>query len=260
MICFAPALLLGYNTADKNPMKISPQPKKPFKAFTLIELLVVILIIAILIGLLFPAFSAVRESARKTQARNDMTQIIAAIKSYQVEYQKFPVIISGTQDAYFGQESTAPNGSTIVGTNDVLFDVLRYNTANAANSTTITTLNPRGVPFLDAKIVSNASQPAGGVVPNTATSSTASKVGAWYDPWGSEYNVLINTSFSNFLNNPYTDTPGGSTIGTSVLVYAYGKNGALGGGAPAASAGTSFAAEPGTAGVAKGSGDVLSWQ
>ncbi len=244
-------------------MKISPRPqkpKKPAKAFTLIELLVVILIIAILISLLFPAFSAVRESARKTQARNDMTQIISAIKSYQVEYQKYPVILSGTQDAYFGQESTAPNDSTIVGTNDVLFDVLRYNTANAANSTTIASLNPRGVPFLDAKIVSNSSQPTGGVVPNTATSSTLSKVGAWYDPWGSQYNVLINTSLSNYLNNPYTDTPGGSTIGTSVLVYAYGKNGALGGGAVSSGAGASFTTEPGSAGVFKGSGDVISWQ
>lgn len=241
-------------------MKISPQHSWLAKAFTLIELLVVILIIAILIGLLFPAFSAVREQARKVQAHNDATQILAAINAYKSEYQKFPVITTGTMDSYFGQETTAPTGSTIIGTNDVLIDVLRYNTGNAANSSTVGTLNPRGVPFLDVKGVTNPNQPVGGVVPNTSTSTTSSKVGAWYDSWGSQYNVLINTSYSNFLTNPYTDAPGGTTIGTSVLVYAYGKNGAIGGGPAAANASGNFSSEAGSAGVFKGSGDVISWQ
>ena len=241
-------------------MKNSPLPAWLAKAFTLIELLVVIAIIAVLVGLLFPAFAAVREQAKKVTAHNDATQIVAAIKSYQSEYQKFPVITTGTQDSYFGQETTAPTGATIIGTNDVLIDVLRYNTGNAANSTTVGTLNPRGVPFLDPRSVPNPSQPTGGVVPNTAASSETSKVGAWYDAWGSQYNILVNTSYSNSLNNPYTDSPGGTTLGSTVLVYAYGKNGTLGGGPVGQNAGPSFSSEPGTNGVFRGSGDVISWQ
>jgi len=59
-------------------------------AFTLIELLVVIAIIAILAGLAFPAFQGAIESGRKADARNDVAQIAAAIKAYQLEYGRLP--------------------------------------------------------------------------------------------------------------------------------------------------------------------------
>src|SRR5215208_3496979 len=60
-------------------------------AFTLIELLVVIAIIAILIGLFFPAFGAVQNQARKTQAKNDLTQIVNAVNAFYTDYGKYPV-------------------------------------------------------------------------------------------------------------------------------------------------------------------------
>lgn len=59
-------------------------------AFTLIELLVVIAIIAILAGLAFPALQGALQSGRKAEARNDITQIAAAIKAYQLEYGRLP--------------------------------------------------------------------------------------------------------------------------------------------------------------------------
>ena len=57
-------------------------PSRDTRAFTLIELLVVIAIIAILVGLLFPAFKAVQNQARKTQAKNDLTQIVNAVNAF----------------------------------------------------------------------------------------------------------------------------------------------------------------------------------
>src|SRR4029077_661110 len=72
-------------------------------AFTLIELLVVIAIIAILIGLLFPAFSAVQNQAKRTQAKNDLTQIVNAVNAYDTEYGKYPLV---TADTIYGAGGT----------------------------------------------------------------------------------------------------------------------------------------------------------
>ncbi len=60
------------------------------RAFTLIELLVVITIIVVLMGLLFPAFRSVQDQARRTQAKNDLTQIVTAVNAFYTEYRKVP--------------------------------------------------------------------------------------------------------------------------------------------------------------------------
>src|SRR5215813_14592343 len=80
-------------------------------AFTLIELLVVIAIIAILIGLLFPAFRAVQDQAKRTQAKNDLTQIVNAVNAYYTEYGKYP--IAGTTDTTFGPGGAPATNQTL---------------------------------------------------------------------------------------------------------------------------------------------------
>ncbi|MEI8312777.1 MAG: type II secretion system protein [Verrucomicrobiota bacterium] len=72
--------------------------KKQRRGFTLIELLVVIAIIGILMALLFPAFTGVMEAARRAKAKNDLVQLAIAIKAYQTEYGKLP-ILPGVADA-----------------------------------------------------------------------------------------------------------------------------------------------------------------
>src|SRR3954465_3132550 len=75
-------------------------------AFTLIELLVVIVIIAVLAGLAFPVFQSIQNSAKKTQAKNDLTQIVTAVNAFYTEYGKYPIAtddtsISPTSDLFY---------------------------------------------------------------------------------------------------------------------------------------------------------------
>ena len=60
------------------------------RAFTLVEMLVVVAIIGILIGLLFPALSAVRQAARKSYCSANMRQVILATLTYESSVLAFP--------------------------------------------------------------------------------------------------------------------------------------------------------------------------
>jgi prepilin-type N-terminal cleavage/methylation domain-containing protein len=227
-------------------------PRKE-RAFTLIELLVVIAIIAILIGLLFPAFQAVQNQAKRTQAKNDLSQIVAAVNAYYTEYGKYPVDVAAgnTTDAYFGS-ATVPSGATSYGTNDWLLDVLRADTsstktsANACPGTNLVTcLNPRRIVFITPPYVKDPANPRSGIGTPTGTGP-----GQFFDPWGASYSVEIDANYDNQVTNPYTaDTGAGpSPQRIGVIGWSLGKDGLGGSGAK-----TGNPAGP-------SDDDVISWQ
>src|SRR5256714_6185803 len=161
------------------------------RAFTLIELLVVIAIIAVLAGLSFPVFQSIQNQAKKTQAKNDITQIVTAVNAFYTEYGKYPVPAATTTDAFFGT-GTAPAGSTTVGTNDLLFNALR-----GLDPAT----NPRAIVFLSPNTARNTTPPKGGISQGLGT------VGQYMDVWGSPYAIVIDSDYNNQIGtaNPYSD-------------------------------------------------------
>jgi prepilin-type N-terminal cleavage/methylation domain-containing protein len=166
-------------------------------AFTLIELLVVIAIIAILIGLLFPAFRAVQNQAKQTQAKNDLTQIVNAVNAYYTDYGKYPLVIA---DTLYG-----PGGAA---TNDVLFNELR-----AAGATQ----NLRQIVFINPPYVKNDTV-------GNRRSGVSPTDNQYYDPWGRPYNVRIDGNYDNQLTNPYTGA-GPSPLAIGVIAWSGGKDG-----------------------------------
>jgi prepilin-type N-terminal cleavage/methylation domain-containing protein len=162
-------------------------------AFTLIELLVVIAIIAILIGLLFPAFRAVQNQAKQTQAKNDLTQIVNAVNAYYTDYGKYPLAID----------------DSIITNNATLMTALRG--LDPVN-------NPRQIVFINPPYVKNdtAGQRRSGVSPTDSQ---------YYDPFGTPYKLRIDGNYDNQLANPYTLNAGPATLAIGLIAWSFGTDG-----------------------------------
>jgi len=172
------------------------------RKFTIIELLVVIAIIGVLMGMLLPAVSAVRQNARKTKAKAEINGIISAIKQYEQTYGYFPFNSSPTTLANYR----------------MLMEYLT-NYPGPGNSASATTFvaNPRAQRFLDAP--STYGYGKGTIDTPTGASAWATERGDYADPWGSFYQVYIDTDY-----NGVVDTDIDTGLNGTVFVYSLGPD------------------------------------
>jgi type II secretory pathway pseudopilin PulG len=201
-------------------------------AFTLVELMTVIAVILVLMGMLFPAVDSVKNSARRSQAKNDVMQVTNAVKHYFTEYGKYPNV----QNAAGGSSAgTGPQPDVLLGSksgglpavmdNAALFNVLRAisRTPNDEHS-----LNPRRIVYFEGRAVSDPTSPKGGFLDKA--SGTGSQ-GSFYDPWGNQYYVLLDTNYDNALdtNQAYSDfSAEDDKPKTGAGAFSLGKDGVVG--------------------------------
>ena len=172
--------------------------------FTLIELLTVIAVIAILMGLLLPALNAAKQAAKKSQAKNDVTQFVTAVKNFYADYGVYPIDPSQTtnnKDLEYGA-----NGET---SDQDVVNVLRADTGFADTLSTSgsapISVNTKEVVYLDVPLIKMTSSPKSGLGTGTETAPTGfsnnGKAGVWYDPWGLPYIIAIDGNYNGYIDN-----------------------------------------------------------
>ncbi len=206
--------------------------------------------IFIFAGVLYPAIGVVKDLARKAEAKAAVNQIAAAVKNYYTEYGKYPLADYPTaSDLMLGDKTTG----TATDDNAELFNILR---AKPVGKNVDNKFNPRRIVFFEGKSVTDANAPKSGFLDTPG----AGAVGAFYDPWGKEYTIIIDSNYNGVINltGIYSDftlksedsIDTGAQIG--VGVFSLGKDGEIG------------SPKNGVTGAyrkdGKVSDDILSWQ
>jgi prepilin-type N-terminal cleavage/methylation domain-containing protein len=182
------------------PAAVSSTSVQSRRAFTLIELLVVIAIISILMGLLFIGGRTIQDQAKRTQAKNDLAQIVTAVNAFYTEYGKYPL---ATADTIYGPGWTSSAD---------LFYTLR---AVASGANTSNAINPRQIVFISPPNVKDTASPHAGIGAD----------GQYYDPWGTPYAIEVDGNYNNQIDtNPYSANAGPTPLQAGVIAWSLGSD------------------------------------
>ncbi len=201
-------------------MKRSSLALRPV-AFTLIELLTVIAIIAILMALLFPMVVLVMENARKAKARQDCLHIVQSVEAFHTDYGQYPRLDPSAASplAETTDEAAGDVAAQMAIRNSALFNTLRAidRTPNTNNAQ-----NPKRQSYYPTTIASNPAKPKDGFL-ETSDSPTGNQ-GSLYDPWGSEYNIVIDSNGDNVIDTKYEDFSRENAPRVPVGAFSLGKD------------------------------------
>lgn len=194
-------------------------------ALTIPELIAVIITLAVVMALLFPAGSP-PDAARRAQAATDAQSIVTAINSYVLEYGCFP----GETDPWAPPEKLDralgdPAAGLAHVPNRLIFDILR-NINSPANPNNA--YNQRQIIYLEARTASDPKNPKGGFLDDP--SASADLKGCWFDPWGQQYCVVMDTDRDGHLDLTrfYDDFTGAAAPKLKAGAFSLGKDGQIG--------------------------------
>lgn len=167
------------------------------RGFTLIEMLVVMGVIVLLMAMLFPAIKGALQSSQRNQAQAEVNALAAAIRAYQAEYGKLP-LINAWQMIGANNEGEFYTGSTS-GASQTIMKILEGQD---------TTYNPRQKVFIDPQ-------------PGSAN-------GEFKDPWGRQYELKFDSNYTGKLEY-YSggNTAGSEKIPECVIVISLGPDGVM---------------------------------
>jgi prepilin-type N-terminal cleavage/methylation domain-containing protein len=185
-------------------LRSSRRPPPPPFGFTLVELLVVISIIAILMGLLFPTVNAVKNQAKKVQAKNDVTQLVVAVKAYYTEYGKYPLPTGSNSQTDFTYDSGNSNQNLM----KILMGDDHWS------------LNPRRIQFLEPSVAKGDGY--------YGVQLENDEIGEYLDPWVQlqnssnwQYRVRIDSDYDGRLRELGT----GTELRTGCIAWSVGRDG-----------------------------------
>jgi len=157
--------------------RLTPDSLRKDGAFTLIELLVVIAIIMILAGLLYPAFTAVRETARRTKAKADVKQLDTAWRAMLSDFRSWGAASASLSAGSFAIDSGKVNILQGGNNKGVIYMEFDGKSTNSAGAFVDPWYNASKAPY---NIYQSALGDLGGtILPQGMGTTVMRDVGAW---------------------------------------------------------------------------------
>lgn len=166
-----------------------------------------------------------RAAARRAMAKQDVLAIVHAVETYVTDYSSMP-----DPEPRAGRKTHEDDmavGDPAAGmrlSNATLFDILR-DIDRAPNADSMQ--NPKHQIYFAARSVSSTAKPKDGFLEVPSKGGTQ---GAFYDPWGRQYNIVLDSNSDNTidLKASYLDLTGDKALRVSVGAFALGKDMELG--------------------------------
>lgn len=199
-----------------------PPPRKGFR-ITVPEVVIGMIVVGVLLAMLFPIPSHPYEASGRAKAKQDALSIVHAVEQYTTEYQQNPKLDPTVTDDLRDEAAGDPAAGLRL-SNATLFNILR-DIDRAPNANHVQ--NPKHQVFFGAPAVSDAKRPKEGFV---ETAGGGGVQGAFYDPWGAQYNIVLDSNSDNVidLKDFYPDLSGADAPRISVGVFSLGKDRKLG--------------------------------